>query len=216
MKKNLVLTCLLFLFLSVFAGAFKYTNAFTERGKNHVRVETPGLFRDSSRIVLRLDTMNEQAYCFPLQNAKLISNYGGARNHSGIDMKTKANDTIRSVFDGIVRMSKPYAGYGNLVVIRHPNGLETVYSHNSKNLVKVGDLISAGQPIALTGRTGRATTEHLHLEFRINGQHFNPNLILNVNDYTLKKEPLVCTKNVGSNHIEIGRASCRERVLRLA
>ena len=79
-------------------------------------------------------------------------------------------------------MSKPYYAYGNLVVIRHANGLETIYSHNCKNLVRSGDVVKAGQPIGLTGRTGRATTEHVHFETRINGQHFNPNLIFDLKE----------------------------------
>ena len=91
-------------------------------------------------------------------------------------------------------MSKPYAAYGNVVVIRHSNGLETIYSHNVKNLVQSGDWVLAGQPVALTGRTGRATTEHLHFETRINGQHFNPDLIFNLKEGTLRKECVQCAK----------------------
>ena len=119
---------------------------------------------------------------------------GGGR-HTGVDIKTRANDTIRCAFNGIVRMSKPYYAYGNIVVIRHANGLETLYSHNFKNLVKTGDVVKAGQPIGLTGRTGRATTEHVHFETRINGQHFNPNLIFDLKERTLRKECIKCTKN---------------------
>ena len=92
-------------------------------------------------------------------------------------------------------MAKPYYAYGNIVVIRHANGLETLYSHNFKNLVKSGDIVKAGQPIALTGRTGRATTEHVHFETRINGEHFNPNLIFNLKEGTLRKECIKCTRN---------------------
>ena len=92
-------------------------------------------------------------------------------------------------------MSKPYYAYGNIVVIRHANGLETLYSHNFKNLVKAGDVVKAGQAIGLTGRTGRATTEHVHFETRINGQHFNPNLIFDLKERTLRKELIKCTKN---------------------
>lgn len=91
--------------------------------------------------------------------AKVISAYGTRGGHSGADIKTCAKDTIRAAFDGVVRMSKPYYAYGNLVVVRHANGLETIYSHNFKNLVQSGDTVKAGQPIGLTGRTGRATTE---------------------------------------------------------
>ena len=127
---------------------------------------------------------------------KVISPYGrGGGRHSGIDIKTCAKDTIRSAFDGIVRMSKPYSAYGNVIVVRHSSGLETIYSHNFKNLVQSGDVVKAGQPIALTGRTGRASTEHLHFETRINGQHFNPNLIFDFKERTLRKECIHCTKN---------------------
>lgn len=78
--------------------------------------------------------------------------------------------------------------------MRHDNGLESIYSHNSRNLVKSGDIVKAGDAVGLTGRTGRATTEHLHLEFRIDGQHFNPNLIFDMKDRILHKTEIVCTK----------------------
>jgi murein DD-endopeptidase MepM/ murein hydrolase activator NlpD len=116
-----------------------------------------------------------QHWCYPLPGAKVISPYGhrSGRTHSGTDLKTKPNDNILAAFDGEVVFSGNYYGYGNLVRIKHANGLETYYSHNSKNLVKVGDYVKAGDVIALTGRTGRATTEHLHFEIRINGKHVN-------------------------------------------
>ena len=120
-------------------------------------------------------TANSQNWCYPLPGAKVISPYGsrGGRSHSGTDLKTKPNDNILAAFDGEVVFSDNYHGYGNLIRIKHANGLETYYSHNSKNLVKVGDHVKAGDVIALTGRTGRATTEHLHFETRINGQSVN-------------------------------------------
>ena len=116
-----------------------------------------------------------QTWCYPLPGAKVISPYGarGRRSHSGTDLKTKPNDNILAAFDGEVVFSGNYYGYGNLIRIKHDNGLETYYSHNSKNLVQQGDHVKAGDVIALTGRTGRATTEHLHFETRINGQSVN-------------------------------------------
>ena len=142
-----------------------------------------------------MDSLKEMGYAFPLPGGKVISAYGARKGHSGADIKTCAKDTIRCAFDGVVRMSKPYSAYGNVVVVRHANGLETIYSHNSQNLVHSGDIVKAGQPIGLTGRTGRATTEHLHFETRINGQHFNPNIIFNLKDGTLRKGSIKCTKN---------------------
>ena len=120
-------------------------------------------------------TTNSQNWCYPLPGAKVISPYGsrGGRSHSGTDLKTQPNDNILAAFDGEVVFSDNYHGYGNLIRIKHANGLETYYSHNSKNLVKVGDRVKAGDVIAMTGRTGRATTEHLHFETRINGQSLN-------------------------------------------
>lgn len=67
-------------------------------------------------------------------------------------------------------------------------------SHNFKNLVHCGDTVKAGQPIALTGRTGRASTEHLHFETRVNGQHFDPNIIFNMKEQTLNRQRIGCSK----------------------
>ena len=168
---------------------------FSAREMADVRVATPGLFDKSNHIYLHLDSLKDHEYAFPLPGGKVISAYGTRGGHSGTDIKTCAKDTIRAAFDGVVRMSKPYYAYGNIVVIRHANGLETLYSHNFKNLVKAGDVVKAGQAIGLTGRTGRATTEHVHFETRINGQHFNPNLIFDLKERTLRKECIKCTKN---------------------
>ena len=169
--------------------------SFSAREMADVRVATPGLFAKGNHIYLHLDSLKDHEYALPLPGGKVISAYGTRGGHSGTDIKTCAKDTIRAAFDGVVRMSKPYYAYGNIVVIRHANGLETLYSHNFKNLVKAGDVVKAGQAIGLTGRTGRATTEHVHFETRINGQHFNPNLIFDLKERTLRKECIKCTKN---------------------
>ncbi len=119
--------------------------------------------------------------CFPLPGAKVISPYHndrGSHRHTGVDLKTKANDPIYAVFDGVVTMSKTFSGYGKCIIIKHKDGTETLYAHNSKNYVKEGEKVKCGQKIALTGRTGRATTEHLHFELRKNGKPQNPNALL--------------------------------------
>lgn len=194
MKNILILLTVLLLPLAV-NGQNK--PSFSAREVSDVRVATPGLFAKGNHIYLHLDSLKDHEYAFPLPGGKVISAYGTRGGHSGTDIKTCAKDTIRAAFDGVVRMSKPYYAYGNLLVIRHANGLETLYSHNFKNLVKSGDIVKAGQPIALTGRTGRATTEHVHFETRINGEHFNPNLIFKLKERTLRKECIKCTKNGG-------------------
>ena len=151
--------------------------------------------RDTTSI--QRPTSNTQHWCYPLPGAKVISPYGarGGRNHSGTDLKTKPNDNILAAFDGEVVFSGNYYGYGNLVRIKHANGLETYYSHNSKNLVKQGDHVRAGDVIALTGRTGRATTEHLHFETRINGQHVNSNRFFDHTTHQLRAYAFQNTKD---------------------
>lgn len=194
MRKKLILLFLIATSLSVEAHNEAHNESnFSAMEINHVAVNTPGLFAKNKTIYLSLDSLSRN-YSFPLPDGKVISGYGTRGGHSGDDIKTRANDTIRAVCNGVVRMAKPYAAYGNVVVIRHPNGLETLYSHNSKNLVKSGDVVKNGQAIALTGRTGRATTEHLHFETRINGRHFNPGLLFDMKSRTLRKGYLKCTQ----------------------
>ena len=118
-------------------------------------------------------------FCMPTTNRIVTSNYGYRkrfrRQHKGLDINANLGDTIRSAFDGKVRVVEfQRGGYGNVVVIRHPNGLETVYGHHSKNLVKVGDVVKAGTPIGLAGRTGRSTGVHLHFETRLLGEYIDP------------------------------------------
>ena len=192
MKDILILLFVLFFPMIVNA---QDKSSFSFREVNHIRVATPGLFAKGNHIYLHLDSLKEHEYAFPLPGGKVISAYGTRGGHSGADIKTCANDTIRAAFDGVVRMSIPYYAYGKLVVIRHANGLETIYSHNCKNLVRSGEVVKAGQPIGLTGRTGRATTEHVHFETRFNGQHFNPILIFDLKERKLRKECIKCSKN---------------------
>lgn len=113
----------------------------------------------------------------PTSNRKITSNYGRRwrRQHEGIDIKVYIGDTIVSAFDGKVRMVKyDRRGYGYFVVIRHTNGLETLYGHLSKQLVKENQVVRAGQPIGLGGNTGRSTGSHLHFETRLLGKAINP------------------------------------------
>ena len=139
MKNILILLTVLLLPLTA-AGQDK--SSFSAREMADVRVATPGLFAKSNHIYLHLDSLKDHEYAFPLPGGKVISAYGTRGGHSGTDIKTCAKDTIRAAFDGVVRMSKPYYAYGNIVVIRHANGLETLYSHNFKNLVKAGDVVA--------------------------------------------------------------------------
>ena len=152
-------------------------------------------FEGSNQYKVDLANLDPKEWSYPLPDSKVISPYGGRRRHSGVDIKTKPNDEILAAFDGEVTMSKPYYGYGNCIVIKHANGFETLYSHQSKNLVKVGDKVKAGQVIGLTGRTGRATTEHLHFEVRFMGKRFDPAIIFDHLNHSLHQHMVVFTKN---------------------
>lgn len=120
---------------------------------------------------------------------KLISDFGwrSGRIHAGVDLKLAKGDSVYCAFDGEVRISRYFSGYGNIVVVRHYNGLETAYAHLSKRLAKVGDRVKAGDILGLGGRTGRATCDHLHFEIRFLEEPIDPKLVI---DWTEKK--LVC------------------------
>ncbi|MDH6356746.1 peptidoglycan DD-metalloendopeptidase family protein [Parabacteroides sp. PF5-9] len=140
----------------------QYVNPFRNGG-----VEFPDSCEiDCSTFILPIDS-----------EIKVTSKYGIRRRrmHRGIDLKVQIGDTIRAAFDGKVRIrSYERRGYGYYLVVRHPNGLETIYGHLSKFLVETNAIVRAGEPIALGGNTGRSTGSHLHFETRFLGQDINP------------------------------------------
>ena len=116
-------------------------------------------------------------FCMPTTHTKITSKCGPRwrRMHNGLDIKVYIGDTIRAAFDGRVRMVKyERRGYGKYVVIRHDNGLETIYGHLSKQIVAENEYVKAGDPIGLGGNTGRSTGSHLHFETRFLGIAINP------------------------------------------
>ena len=159
-------------------------------------------FTITNTFPLDLEKIEEKAWAYPLPDARVISPYGGARRHSGVDLKTKPNDEIYAAFDGEVVASGPYYGYGNCIRIKHAYGLETLYSHQSKNMVKKGDKVKAGQVIGLTGRTGRATTEHLHFEVSFDGKRLDPAIIFDHSNHKLKAATLHLTKGKGVKSVK--------------
>lgn len=124
--------------------------------------------------------INLKHFCMPTTSKVITSNFGRrwGRMHKGIDVKVYIGDTIRAAFSGKVRIVRYEAnGYGNYVVIRHYNGLETIYGHMSKHLVEENQTVKAGEPIGLGGNTGRSTGSHLHFETRLCGVALNPALM---------------------------------------
>ena len=122
-------------------------------------------------------TIDLTGFHMPTPSTKITSPFGPRwrRMHNGLDLKVNIGDTIVAAFDGKVRVVKDERrGYGKYVVIRHDNGLETVYGHLSKQLVEDNQLVKAGEPIGLGGNTGRSTGSHLHFETRFLGIAINP------------------------------------------
>lgn len=117
------------------------------------------------------------------------------RMHKGVDIGIKSNDTIYAAFDGKIRLTAYEGrGYGNYVIIRHPNGLETVYGHLNKHLVKPDQVVRAGDPIGLGGSTGRSTGPHLHFETRFMGYAINPAAIFDFANHTTHTDQYTFSK----------------------
>lgn len=121
-------------------------------------------------------------YVMPIKGNYVTSHYGYrpqfGRTHKGIDLRAAVGDTVYSAYSGRVRLTRfERGGYGFYVIVRHENGLETVYGHLSRFLVKPDQYVKAGQPIALSGNTGRSTGPHLHFETRFMGYAINPEAI---------------------------------------
>lgn len=119
-------------------------------------------------------------FCMPTPSRVITSNFGPRwrGQHKGLDIKVYIGDTIRAAFSGKVRIVRYEArGYGNYIVIRHGNGLETIYGHLSKQLVSENQEVRAGDVIGLGGNTGRSTGSHLHFETRLCGVALNPALL---------------------------------------
>jgi murein DD-endopeptidase MepM/ murein hydrolase activator NlpD len=126
----------------------------------------------------------------------LTSKFGWreGRPHKGIDMDLEVWDTVRTAFPGMVRVAKYYGGYGRVVVVRHYNGLETLYAHLHRLKVKPGDTIKAGDLIGLGGSSGHSTGSHLHFECRFKGVPINPLAFIDYESQSLVSDTLVLKK----------------------
>lgn len=145
-----------------------FTNLYSDWNNHYAHAS--GQMPDTFRIDLR-------DFCMPTSSRKITSNFGPrwGRQHKGLDIKVYVGDTIRAAFSGKVRVVRNEPkGYGNFIVIRHHNGLETVYGHLSRHLVYENQDVRAGDVIGLGGNTGRSTGSHLHFETRLCGVALNP------------------------------------------
>ena len=162
-------------------------------------------------------TIDLTGFHMPTPSTKITSPFGPRwrRMHNGLDLKVNIGDTIVAAFDGKVRIVKyERRGYGKYVVIRHDNGLETIYGHLSKQLVEENQLVKAGEVIGLGGNTGRSTGSHLHFETRFLGIAINPIYMFDfpkqdivADTYTFRKTKGV--KRAGSHDTQVADGAIR-------
>lgn len=141
---------------------------------------------------------NEGLSYYSHPKSGVITSYYGWRDkqmHKGIDIDLIKGEPVVAAFDGKVRIAKKRGGYGNVVVLMHPNGLETVYAHLSKFKVTVGQVVLSGQTIGLGGSTGRSTGSHLHFEIRYKGHALNPSTIVSFEENKLIDKTVILKKS---------------------
>ena len=169
--------------LSLVAADSTFTEFWDTRAVNPYR-ETPDAIPDRFSLWI-VDTLD--AYCCPyITRPFSLYGYRHGRRHQGIDLPFPKGTPVHAAFDGKVRISDYVGGYGNLVVIRHANGLETFYGHLSESHVSPGDWVNAGDIIGLGGSTGRSTGPHLHFETRYRGAAFDPSWLIDFETGTLR------------------------------
>lgn len=141
-----------------------------------------------SMVIDLVDSLKSYHYPF---KGRVTSKYGPRRRriHQGTDIDLETGDPVYATFDGRVRVTTYVrGGYGNLVILRHDNGLETYYGHLSEISVKPNEWVTAGQIIGKGGNTGRSTGSHLHFEMRYKGQTFDPERLIDFSTGTLRRE----------------------------
>lgn len=161
---------------------------FSAQEQQSISVETPGLFERSDAFSVDFGHMPSSDYSFPLPVGKVEEGHNG----SSIIITTTEGDAVKAMFAGTVRVSKHYDKWGNTVVIRHDNGLETVYSNNSTNTVKVGDRVKAGQTIAIVGNRNDKT--YCDFSIMVNGARLNVETLVELKSHRLRQQTLLFKK----------------------
>lgn len=144
---------------------------------------------------------------------RITSRFGPrhGRHHYGTDLKLQTGDPVMSAFAGKVRISRYHREFGHVVVVRHPNGLETLYAHLSKRLAEVGDEVEAGDVLGLGGSTGRSTGSHLHFETRYLGHPIDPELLFDLEEGELRADRYAITPGSFHSSAITGQGSYRVR-----
>lgn len=151
-------------------------------------------FNDSVLIVLNGDALGE--YVHPVKGPKTSAfAFRKYRYHLGVDVNLETGDSVVSCFSGKVRIAQYSKTYGNVVVVRHPNGIETYYAHLSKIYVNPGQEVKAGECVGLGGNTGHSHGSHLHFETRFKGQPFDPSMIIDFDNMCLRGDTYYLSKS---------------------
>lgn len=197
---------------SIWVTAFEYYASWDSK-KINIYDFDPKDFKDTVHIKL-YDPFFGFNWNAPLKETKINSEFGfrSYRWHHGTDLKLTTGDPVYTVFDGIVRMkSYDRNGYGYFVLVRHKNGLETLYGHLSKITVEIGQEVRAGEVLGLGGSTGRSTGPHLHFEIRYQGLSINPTEIFDFNYGRLKGDMYTITSS-SFDHVVQAREAVYHRV----
>jgi len=189
---------------SIWITAYEYFGLWDSRKIDSYDFD-PREFKDTIPVNL-YDSYYGSGWNVPLEQTKINSGFGRRhyRWHHGTDLKLNIGDPVRSAFDGIVRItSYERYGYGHYVVVRHRNGLETLYGHLSKIGVTVGQEIRAGDTLGLGGNTGRSTGPHLHFEVRYKGLSINPTEIFDFEIGRIKSQVYTITAQSFDHEIKM-------------
>lgn len=151
-------------------------------------------FPESQLLVLENDSLGAYAHPHP---GKINSHFGWRDNrmHKGVDIDLNKGEPVKAAFDGMVRVARRQGSFGNVIIIRHYNGLETIYAHLSKIKVKPGQVVLSGQAIGLGGNTGRSSGPHLHFEVRFKGQALNPSNLISFENHSLSADTITIRKS---------------------
>jgi LysM repeat protein len=169
------------------------TGVFTHEWINDQVFAHPGM-RDSIRDTVILLLVNDRTFVLPVYG-KLFRGFNYV--HKGLDIDLNKGDTVRAAFDGVVRYAKyNRGGFGNLVIVRHYNGIETYYAHLSKLKVHVNQVVKAGDLIGLGGSTGRSRAAHLHFEVRYKDVPIDPLKMIDFDNQKLISNTFPITKTV--------------------
>ena len=169
---------------------------YTHWNSDYVHPYPDNMVNSNDTITLSLNNLYECSYVHPI-DGRITSGFGYRRGsyHDGVDIDITYGEAIFNSFDGKVRVAKYEPSYGYVVVVRHYNGLETVYGHLSKLAVDEGDVLRAGMIVGHGGNTGESTGTHLHYEMRFQGQPINPAKIVSFEHRMLKDDTLAIYRN---------------------